>query len=146
LASVLPDFVQDHLVVEQCYLSDSTLDIDNLPDFALSGTSELDLPLDLGQRASNEQLPFDLTQLNSRLNFNSSISNNDYRLPSSNIRNLDRVLPLDLPHCNTSNNETLPLDLAQSVNISDDLGARLANESVPCDLGLGNSQVKRTII
>lgn len=158
LASVLPDFVQDHLVVEQCYLADSgsTLDIDNLPDFALSGSAaDLDLPLDLGQRASNEQLPFDLTQLNSRLNFNapqrntSSNSNDSFRLPSNIYMNRpsDRVLNLDLAQSNVlpSSNETLPLDLAQGSahlgNISGNTGTRPANESLPCDLGLGNAQV-----
>lgn len=38
-SSALPDFVQDHLVIEQCYLGndsspkDITVDLDNLPDF-----------------------------------------------------------------------------------------------------------------
>lgn len=37
----LPDFVQDHLVIEQCYLNHKTNqpvlpDVDNLPDFALN--------------------------------------------------------------------------------------------------------------
>nr|XP_023013666.1 serologically defined colon cancer antigen 3 homolog [Leptinotarsa decemlineata] len=40
-SSALPDFVQDHLVIEQCYLgshpnSNYNLDIDNLPDFTPS--------------------------------------------------------------------------------------------------------------
>lgn len=38
-SSALPDFVQDHLVIEQCYLGNDsspqelTVDLDNLPDF-----------------------------------------------------------------------------------------------------------------
>lgn len=41
LASALPDFVQDHLVVEQCFLRDGassalSVDLDNLPDFAIN--------------------------------------------------------------------------------------------------------------
>lgn len=38
-SSALPDFVQDHLVIEQCYLGSDTspqdlsVDLDNLPDF-----------------------------------------------------------------------------------------------------------------
>lgn len=41
LASALPDFVQDHLVVEQCFLRDNassalSVDLDNLPDFAVN--------------------------------------------------------------------------------------------------------------
>ncbi|XP_065349824.1 uncharacterized protein l(3)04053 isoform X2 [Cloeon dipterum] len=53
LASALPDFVQDHLVMEQCYLQNN-IDIDNLPDFAAMA---------LGQ--SRGRLPFDLTARNS---------------------------------------------------------------------------------
>lgn len=37
--SVLPDFVQDHLVIEQCYLNLDGVnkpDLDNLPDFTLN--------------------------------------------------------------------------------------------------------------
>lgn len=39
----LPDFVQDHLVMEQCYLnheSSHPVDVDNLPDFALNSMKQ----------------------------------------------------------------------------------------------------------
>lgn len=42
----LPDFVQDHLVIEQCYLNHEPsnqqvlLDVDNLPDFALNSVEQ----------------------------------------------------------------------------------------------------------
>lgn len=41
----LPDFVQDHLVIEQCYLSHEPAqpvlpDVDNLPDFALNSVEQ----------------------------------------------------------------------------------------------------------
>ncbi|XP_076659283.1 lethal (3) 04053 [Halictus rubicundus] len=41
----LPDFVQDHLVLEQCYLNheaaqQNTSDVDNLPDFALNSVEQ----------------------------------------------------------------------------------------------------------
>lgn len=42
----LPDFVQDHLVIEQCYLGDTAssnlnnVEIDNLPDFALNSVEK----------------------------------------------------------------------------------------------------------
>lgn len=41
----LPDFVQDHLVIEQCYLNHETNqpvlpDVDNLPDFALNSVEQ----------------------------------------------------------------------------------------------------------
>lgn len=43
-SSALPDFVQDHLVIEQCYLGKDThknfnIDADNLPDFTPSRAS-----------------------------------------------------------------------------------------------------------
>ncbi|KAF4530469.1 hypothetical protein B566_EDAN018371, partial [Ephemera danica] len=149
LASVLPDFVQDHLVVEQCYLAaDSTLDIDNLPDFALSGTSDLDLPLDLGQRSSHiaEQLPFDLTQLSSNNPGSSKLTtspvDDSFRLPSNrSYRSMERALPLDLAQSNVASgsSEPLPLDLAQGSGHARNVGARITTENLPCDLGLGNN-------
>ncbi|XP_032455055.1 uncharacterized protein LOC100121057 isoform X1 [Nasonia vitripennis] len=42
----LPDFVQDHLVIEQCFLSDkassnmASVEVDNLPDFALNSVEQ----------------------------------------------------------------------------------------------------------
>ncbi|XP_011501693.1 PREDICTED: uncharacterized protein LOC105365275 [Ceratosolen solmsi marchali] len=42
----LPDFVQDHLVIEQCYLGDKAsanignIEVDNLPDFALNSVEK----------------------------------------------------------------------------------------------------------
>lgn len=41
----LPDFVQDHLVIEQCYLNQDAVqpilpDVDNLPDFALNSMEQ----------------------------------------------------------------------------------------------------------
>ena len=42
----LPDFVQDHLVIEQCYLGDNassnmkSVEVDNLPDFALNNVEK----------------------------------------------------------------------------------------------------------
>jgi len=41
----LPDFVQDHLVIEQCYLNHEATqpvlpDVDNLPDFALNSMEQ----------------------------------------------------------------------------------------------------------
>lgn len=75
-SSALPDFVQDHLVVEQCYLNkDGTNrkygDLNNLPDFTPSRINRLDLnssrhvnsnmpiPLDLPIRPQAE-FPLDL--------------------------------------------------------------------------------------
>lgn len=64
----LPDFVQDHLVIEQCYLNhepkqQALPDADNLPDFALS--IEQRQPQLRNESKKNESLlcdlPFDLT-------------------------------------------------------------------------------------
>lgn len=70
----LPDFVQDHLVIEQCYLNhaepDHTqqvlLDMDNLPDFALNSMEQRQSRLrnESGKRDNNSVLcdmSFDLT-------------------------------------------------------------------------------------
>ncbi|XP_046396394.1 endosome-associated-trafficking regulator 1 [Ischnura elegans] len=47
LTSALPDFVQDHLVMEQCYLAEPPTqglpDLDNLPDFALGGSDAISI-------------------------------------------------------------------------------------------------------
>lgn len=60
----LPDFVQDHLVIEQCYLnSDSSVsptiisDVDNLPDFAINSIGIESR----GRNGPAGDLPFDLT-------------------------------------------------------------------------------------
>lgn len=79
-SSALPDFVQDHLVIEQCYLGNNSnqnfnLDINNLPDFApsrddnrlnyeASHNNELKIPLDLPVRPPSS-FPLDLPISNS---------------------------------------------------------------------------------
>lgn len=68
----LPDFVQDHLVIEQCYLSDkspsniSGIEVDNLPDFALNSVKNRHLNRYLDDQwkknhDSSSDLSFDLT-------------------------------------------------------------------------------------
>ncbi|XP_032665155.1 uncharacterized protein LOC116841396 isoform X2 [Odontomachus brunneus] len=68
----LPDFVQDHLVIEQCYLNEPAaqqvlLDVDNLPDFALNSMEQQRQPRlrsESGKRDDSSvlcDLPFDLT-------------------------------------------------------------------------------------
>lgn len=71
-SSALPDFVQDHLVIEQCYLGKGVHDnVNNLPDFAPSRGS---------------------ININ-RLNIESSL-NLDHR---SDCNSNDGAIPLDLP-------------------------------------------------
>ncbi|EFN86534.1 uncharacterized protein LOC105181358 isoform X2 [Harpegnathos saltator] len=69
----LPDFVQDHLVIEQCYLNHAQpanqqvlLDVDNLPDFALNSMEQRQSRLrnESSKRDDSNvlsDLPFDLT-------------------------------------------------------------------------------------
>ncbi|XP_071451863.1 endosome-associated-trafficking regulator 1 [Hetaerina americana] len=58
LTSALPDFVQDHLVMEQCYLAEPPTqglpDLDNLPDFALGGSEAISASS--GQSPSRQRL------------------------------------------------------------------------------------------
>ncbi|XP_056636338.1 endosome-associated-trafficking regulator 1 [Diorhabda sublineata] len=77
--SALPDFVQDHLVIEQCYLRNNSPDnyngdMNNLPDFTpgrinrnngikVESTSNKPVPLDLPIR--NQDFPLDLPLPNS---------------------------------------------------------------------------------
>nr|CAD7193752.1 unnamed protein product [Timema douglasi] len=78
LASVLPDFVQDHLVVEQCFLNHTdvskpphiSVDLDNLPDFAINSDSssytstrskQWDETKNNRSETSTSDIPFDLT-------------------------------------------------------------------------------------
>ncbi|XP_035733804.1 uncharacterized protein LOC118446812 [Vespa mandarinia] len=66
----LPDFVQDHLVIEQCYLNhvsdqQSIPDVDNLPDFALNSVEQRQSRHRNDSKKTQSQLlpdiPFDLT-------------------------------------------------------------------------------------
>lgn len=120
LTSVLPDFVQDHLVVEQCYLSHSDsfippqVDLENLPDFTInnitlhsSGSSNTGRRLRSWDETKNlasadlpKDIPCDLT---------GTTEHSFSRLGPT---------PLDLPNCNRNSVETqgrhvhnLPFDL-----------------------------------
>ncbi|XP_072397159.1 uncharacterized protein [Diabrotica undecimpunctata] len=90
--AALPDFVQDHLVVEQCYLGNTlsenfNVDIDNLPDFTPARQSRNNalnpevtnsnrpVPLDLPMR-TQESFPLDLPVVNTH--------SNNIRIESSN--------------------------------------------------------------
>ncbi|XP_017780329.1 PREDICTED: serologically defined colon cancer antigen 3 homolog [Nicrophorus vespilloides] len=63
LSSALPDFVQDHLVIEQCYLGNPiqgnyNVDVNNLPDFTQRNRNTNDLPRRENNSAIN--IPLDL--------------------------------------------------------------------------------------
>lgn len=101
LASALPDFVQDHLVVEQCFLRDgasSTLsvDLDNLPDFAISKDTSSSISGNSRPRHSNHS-SFGRRREH---NQNNGIDGIPLDLPSaSSPRDVSApgVLPFDLP-------------------------------------------------
>lgn len=108
LTSVLPDFVQDHLVVEQCYLNHSdntnsqqlTVDLENLPDFAINNVSPAQDSTNQNKSSSNlrhwdesvcgennipKDIPFDLTG-----------STRSQHFPGR-VRKNSGPVPLDLP-------------------------------------------------
>uniref|UniRef100_A0A6P7GH38 Endosome-associated-trafficking regulator 1 n=1 Tax=Diabrotica virgifera virgifera TaxID=50390 RepID=A0A6P7GH38_DIAVI len=111
--AALPDFVQDHLVVEQCYLGNTSsenfnVDIDNLPDFTPARQSRNNalnpevtntnrpVPLDLPMR-TQESFPLDLPVVNTHSNniriesSNSEVSNIE-QLAFKNVPNLVRQI------------------------------------------------------
>ncbi|CAH1989595.1 unnamed protein product [Acanthoscelides obtectus] len=98
-SSALPDFVQDHLVIEQCYLGNNPtnnydLDVDNLPDFTPDRSSSRKC-----NSVDADNLP-DFTP--SRETRNSNGSRN------ANGSNSNDQVPLDLP---IRPPDSFPLDL-----------------------------------
>ncbi|KAL2716321.1 uncharacterized protein V1478_013997 [Vespula squamosa] len=87
----LPDFVQDHLVIEQCYLNhvsdqQSIPDVDNLPDFALNSVEQRQSRHRNDSKKSQTQLlpdiPFDLTG-----SIDKAIPHEDYFLSNATCSN-----------------------------------------------------------
>lgn len=127
-SSALPDFVQDHLVMEQWYntlgsgspksISPGSMDLDQLPDFAVNdGGGRLNMPFDLtynseGRNRNNSPtLPLDLPGNNNYptldIPFNLFPRRTDRRSPQ-----LD--LPPDLTENNVASNRTGELRPDQS--------------------------------
>ena len=102
-SAALPDFVQDHLVMEQWYntiitpksVSPVSVEFENLPDFTINN---IDPELTSRIHPAND-MPFDLTY-----NSNTSARN---RTP---IRNSSPTIPLDLPPSNLD----MPPDLTEN--------------------------------
>uniref|UniRef100_A0A0C9QZ13 Endosome-associated-trafficking regulator 1 n=1 Tax=Fopius arisanus TaxID=64838 RepID=A0A0C9QZ13_9HYME len=64
----LPDFVQDHLVIEQCYLNHESApfaqvlpNVDHLPDFAINSVEQRSMCHRAEGKSDGRDLPFDLT-------------------------------------------------------------------------------------
>lgn len=93
-SSALPDFVQDHLVVEQCYLGNSSnsnfnLDV-NLPDFT----------------PSRESINVNRLNIDSSHNVNRNCDNSDLPIPLDLPVRPSTGFPLDLPVSSPSQNGT----------------------------------------
>lgn len=121
----LPDFVQDHLVIEQCYLNHETdqpvlPDVDNLPDFALNSMEHRQSRLRNETKKNDSEIfgddlrSFDLTETlhkgsmhRDRPVSNTSMHSNHLDLPAFEIRLNEntsyiprpehRGFPFDLP-------------------------------------------------
>ncbi|KAK2588241.1 hypothetical protein KPH14_004271 [Odynerus spinipes] len=111
----LPDFVQDHLVIEQCYLNhvseqQSIPDVDNLPDFALNSVEQRQSRHRNDSKRSPSQLlsdiPFDLTG-----SLDKDVPHNDHPAPNAACSN-----NLNLPIFDTVN------DIVDSKKRSDSVG------------------------
>ncbi|XP_077291408.1 lethal (3) 04053 isoform X2 [Arctopsyche grandis] len=131
----LPDFVQDHLLVEQAYLGSNgpfTVDFDNLPDFTLSSNTNYD----------NAQSSHDKSD---DLNYNANASkigscrSVPLDLPSfvedrleagERVERRCRPSPLDLPN-------NLSLDLTDSLNHTNH---RNSNQRLPFPLDLPRNE------
>lgn len=112
LTSVLPDFVQDHLVVEQCYLNLSessktpqiAVDLENLLDFTIDSTTPARETTDgssIGinrnrSRQWNEPKRTHSDVLQSDIPFDLTGTTGNQSLPKS-VRNYSEPVPLDLP-------------------------------------------------
>ena len=99
----LPDFVQDHLVIEQCYVDHDRItspatDVDNLPDFALNS---MERRLKRYSNDSNKH------QLDGEKNFSFDLADHlDRRSRNHVSSNSSHPDPLDLPNFNSNENSS----------------------------------------
>lgn len=132
MTSVLPDFVQDHLVVEQCYLNHTegsntppvSVDLENLPDFTINSTTPACEATDGDYIRNNSQwseskrvhsdvlpsdIPFDLTGTTRTQNL------------QRNFRNGLESVPLDLPSCDRGPTENTGISVIRDGGLPFDL-------------------------
>ncbi|KYM93237.1 Serologically defined colon cancer antigen 3 like protein [Atta colombica] len=109
----LPDFVQDHLVIEQCYLNHENSqpilpDVDNLPDFALNSMEQRQSRLRNETKKNDSDIlcddlrSFDLTDT-----LHKGLPHRDHS--ASNTKNQMHSNHLDLPIFEDRLNETAPI-------------------------------------
>lgn len=113
----LPDFVQDHILVEQAYLHSNgpmSLDLDNLPDFTFNTNYNAGSSPSMGRRNENSY------------GGNRGYNYDTYMASTSNSGPSNRNIPLDLPvgaeaagPIPIDHQMHLSLDLTESVNPSD---------------------------
>ncbi|XP_067000777.2 uncharacterized protein l(3)04053 [Anabrus simplex] len=159
ITSVLPDFVQDHLVVEQCYLAHSdtsnspqlAVDLENLPDFAINNLSAThESP---SSRQWNEpkkpctdnkpkDIPFDLTGTTSDQLFSRRVRKNSGPVPLD-LPSPDRGLSDVSPGLGTSTGG-LPFDLPLVSDISD-VASTTATSGVRSGPSLGEVGVSKSL-
>jgi hypothetical protein len=165
ITSVLPDFVQDHLVVEQCYLNHTessntppiSVDLENLPDFTINSNKPACETTDGGNIGINSQwselkrvhsdmlpsdIPFDLT--------GTTRTQNVERI----VRNGLESLPLDLPSSDRGSTENtgmlaihgggLPFDLPL-VTDSNDGAASASLSGVRSGIHIGEVGVAKSL-
>lgn len=102
----LPDFVQDHILVEQAYLNPNgpiSVDLDNLPDFTFNTNFNTGSSSSLGRRNNSDYGGRDYDY-------------NNYMSRLSNLRQDGREVPLDLP-LGAEGGAAVPLDLPPHLNL-----------------------------
>ncbi|CAH2237546.1 jg9799 [Pararge aegeria aegeria] len=115
----LPDFVQDHILVEQAYLNSNgpiSVDLDNLPDFTFNTSYNVGSSSSLGRRnksgyGSNRGYDYD-AYMGAASNSESGPSSRSIPLDLPSGAEAAGLMPLDLP-------VHLSLDLTESVNPAD---------------------------
>ncbi|XP_063828342.1 dentin sialophosphoprotein-like [Ostrinia nubilalis] len=120
----LPDFVQDHLIVEQAYLNPNgplSVDLDNLPDFTINTSFNAGSTSSLGRRNNSSYS----NRNSSYSNRNSSYNNRNYDYDVYNMGAAStsndsgpsrRGIPLDLP-VGAEAAGPVPLDLPAHLNL-----------------------------
>ncbi|XP_039755835.1 uncharacterized protein LOC120630637 [Pararge aegeria] len=129
----LPDFVQDHILVEQAYLNSNgpiSVDLDNLPDFTFNTSYNVGSSSSLGRRnksgyGSNRGYDYD-AYMGAASNSESGPSSRSIPLDLPSGAEAAGLMPLDLP-------VHLSLDLTESVNPADRRNVSPRN-SFPLDL------------
>lgn len=134
----LPDFVQDHILVEQAYLNSNgpiSVDLDNLPDFTFNTNFNAGSSSSLGRRNNSNYSKFDEKRNYDYDTYMGAASG------SAEFGGERREVPLDLPAGAEATGPADPpphlsLDLTESVNPADrrNMSPRNNMNNFPLDL------------